>query len=55
MYITFNWQVVAFIRHCMDDELRTLFFSEYKNHEYGTYVTLMVTSNNLIFIVPKYL
>ena len=54
MYRTFNSQVIAFIRHCMDEELHALYVSEYNKHEYGTYLTCMVTSNNLFCIVRKY-
>ena len=40
---TFNSQVVAFIRHCMDEELDTLCASEYNKHGYITYATFLVT------------
>ena len=51
----FNSEVplVAFIRHCMDEELNTLCVSEYNKHEYSTYATFMVTSKNFL-LFPKY-
>ena len=47
MYRTFNAQAVAFIRHCLAEELHTMYVSEYSKHEYSTYVTFMFASNNI--------
>ena len=46
MYRTFNIQVVAFIRQCMDEELNTLCVTEYNKQKYSTCATFMVASNN---------
>ena len=51
-YRTFNLQIVAYIRYYMEEKLHTKYISEYNRHEYSTYVTFVVTSNNLMFIVP---
>ena len=53
MYRIFNSQIIAFIQYYMDEKLHTLHILEYNRHEYSTYVTFIVTSYNLVFIVPK--
>ena len=50
MHSTFKSQVVAFIRHCMDEVLHTQYALECNKHEYSTYVTFMVTSNTHYYI-----
>ena len=54
MYRISNSQEVASIRHCMDEELNTLYVLEYNKHEYITYATFMVTSDNFLLFPNTY-
>ena len=49
MYRTFNSQVAAFIRHCMDEELHTIYVLEMQQTQKSAYVTFIVALNNLSF------